>query len=72
MSSFLYGLGRAAARSRRAVLLAWLAVLVVLGAAAGLLAGEFDEEFSLPGTESQVAWIPSAGPFLRPAGPRRS
>ncbi|HSU34545.1 MAG TPA: MMPL family transporter, partial [Propionibacteriaceae bacterium] len=55
MSSFLYGLGRAAARSRRAVLLAWLTVLVVLGAAAGLLAGEFDEEFSLPGTESQVA-----------------
>ena len=51
MSSFLYGLGRAAARSRRAVLLAWLAVLVVLGAAAGVMAGEIDEELSLPGTE---------------------
>ena len=37
------------------MLLAWLTVLVVLGAAAGLLSGEFDEEFSLPGTESQAA-----------------
>ena len=37
------------------MLLAWLTVLVALVAAAGLLSGEFDEEFSLPGTESQSA-----------------
>ncbi len=55
MSSFLYGLGRAAYRRRIAVLLAWLGVLVVLGGLAGTFGGKLDESFSLPGTESQAA-----------------
>ena len=55
MSSYLYGLGRAAYRRRLAVLLAWLGALVLLGGLAVVVSGEFDEEFSLPGTESQVA-----------------
>ena len=55
MSSFLYGLGRSAYRHRLRVLLAWLAVLVVLGGASVAVSKGFDENFSLPGTESQTA-----------------
>ncbi len=55
MSSFLYGLGRAAFRRRLRVLLAWLAALVVLGGLSVAVSGAFDENFSLPGTESQTA-----------------
>ncbi len=55
MSSFLYGLGRAAYRRRLAVLLAWLSVLVVVGGLALAISDEFDESFTLPGTEAQVA-----------------
>lgn len=55
MSSFLYGLGRTAFRRRLRVLLAWLAALVVVGGLALALSDEFDESFTLPGTESQVA-----------------
>ncbi len=55
MSSFLYGLGRAAFRRRGTVLLAWLAALVLVGGIAGLAGGKFQENFSLPGTESQSA-----------------
>ncbi len=55
MSTYLYALGRAAYRHRRRVLLLWLAVLVLtVGAAAGI-GGKFDENFSVPGTESQLA-----------------
>jgi RND superfamily putative drug exporter len=55
VSSFLYGLGRAAFRRRLAVLLAWVAALVLLGGVATAVSGAFDENFSLPGTESQTA-----------------
>ncbi|GAA1429169.1 MMPL family transporter [Microlunatus lacustris] len=55
MSSFLYGLGRTAFRRRLRVLLAWLAALVVVGGLALAISDEFDESFTLPGTESQVA-----------------
>ncbi|HEU5486764.1 MAG TPA: MMPL family transporter, partial [Microlunatus sp.] len=55
MSTYLYALGRAAYRHRVRVLLIWLAVLVLtVGAAAGI-GGKFDENFSVPGTESQLA-----------------
>ena len=55
MSSFLYGLGRTAFRRRRTVLFAWLAALVLLIGLAAAIADRFDEEFALPGTESQTA-----------------
>ena len=55
MSSFLYGLGRSAYRHRLRVVLAWLAVLVVLGGLSAVVSKGFDENFSLPGTESQTA-----------------
>ncbi len=55
MSSFLYGLGRAAFRRRLAVLIAWIAALVALGGIAGVAGANFEDKFSLPGTESQTA-----------------
>ncbi|SEP81337.1 MMPL family transporter [Microlunatus flavus] len=55
MSSFLYGLGRSSYRHRLRVVLLWLAVLVVLGGASAAVSKGFDENFSLPGTESQTA-----------------
>ncbi len=55
MSSFLYGLGRAVFRRRMLVLLAWVAALAVVGGLALAVSDKFDESFTLPGTESQVA-----------------
>jgi RND superfamily putative drug exporter len=55
VSSFLYGLGRAAFRRRLLVLLAWVAALAVVGGLALAVSDKFDESFTLPGTESQVA-----------------
>ena len=55
MSSFLYGLARSAYRRRVLVLLVWLAATVVIGGFAGLAGDKFEENFSLPGTESQTA-----------------
>jgi RND superfamily putative drug exporter len=55
VSTYLYALGRAAYRHRARVMLIWLAVLVLtVGAAAGI-GSKFDENFSVPGTESQLA-----------------
>ncbi|HWG93446.1 MAG TPA: MMPL family transporter [Mycobacteriales bacterium] len=55
MASVLYRLGRFTFRRRRLVLAVWLAVLVALGTAASTLSGQFSNEFSIPGTESQEA-----------------
>lgn len=53
MSSVLYGLGRLAFRRRGTVLITWLLVLLLAGGAAALFSKPFEDEFSLPGTESQ-------------------
>ena len=55
MSSFLYGLGRAAFRHRFRVVGIWLAILVVAGLGALGLGKAFDNAFTLPGTSSQQA-----------------
>ena len=55
MSSFLYALAHGAIRRKLAVLIAWLAVLAVLGGAAATFGKSFDNSFTLPGTESQKA-----------------
>ncbi len=55
MSSFLYGLARSAYRRRGVVLAIWLTVAVLVGAFAAVAADKFQENFSLPGTESQAA-----------------
>ncbi|HWH98931.1 MAG TPA: MMPL family transporter, partial [Propionibacteriaceae bacterium] len=67
MSSFLYALGRSAYRRRHLVLAAWLVALVVLGGLASVVRGEFDEKFSVPGTESQAA-LDSLGRTFPQAG----
>src|SRR6266511_4339365 len=43
-------------RRRRTVLAAWVVLLIVLSAIAGSAKGEFDNEFGLPGSESQAAF----------------
>ncbi|MFD7311092.1 MMPL family transporter [Promicromonospora sp. NPDC059942] len=55
MSSFLYRLGRAVARHRGLVVLGWVLVLVVCGAASALLNKGTDDTFTIPGSESQDA-----------------
>lgn len=68
MSSALYRLGRAAFERRRAVIGAWTALLLVVGAAAFLLGGELDNDVSIPGTESQAALDRLAATFPQAAG----
>ncbi|SDB92278.1 putative drug exporter of the RND superfamily [Raineyella antarctica] len=55
MSTFLYRLGRWCFRHGGRVLAGWLLVLAVTGGAAFGLMGKFDNAFTLPGTQSQVA-----------------
>jgi len=68
VSSALYRLGRAAFARRRAVIGAWLALLVLLGAGALLLGGKLDNSVSIPGTESQAALDRLAATFPEAAG----
>lgn len=55
MSSFLYRLARACYRARGRVLAAWLAVLALFGVLTATVAGNFDDDFNIPGASSQVA-----------------
>jgi RND superfamily putative drug exporter len=55
VSTYLYRLGRFAYRHRWAVLATWIAVLVLTNVAAAMLAGESEDSFELPGTESVAA-----------------
>ncbi|WP_410652513.1 MMPL family transporter [Amycolatopsis sp. cmx-4-54] len=55
MSSFLYRLGRLAARGRVLVTALWLVMLCVAGGAALLFGQGTDDTFAIPGSESQEA-----------------
>ncbi|MGV9362151.1 MMPL family transporter [Amycolatopsis sp. NPDC003731] len=55
MSSFLYRLGRAAARARVLVLALWVVVLAAAGGAALAFNHGTDDTFAIPGSESQDA-----------------
>lgn len=55
MATLLYRLGRGAMRRRRVVAALWLVVLVGLGLAALALRGPTSSDFTMPGTESQLA-----------------
>ncbi|MEU5263090.1 MMPL family transporter [Amycolatopsis sp. NPDC021455] len=55
MSSFLYRLGRAAARARVLVVALWVVVLAAAGGAALLVNQGTDDTFAIPGSESQDA-----------------
>ena len=67
MASLLYRLGHLATRRRWAVLIAWLALLLGLGAAAAAFSGTMTSSFTIPGTPAQAALdqlgekIPGAG-----------
>ncbi|MEU9454108.1 MMPL family transporter [Streptomyces sp. NPDC048277] len=56
MATFLYRLGRLAFRRRGYVALLWVAVLAAVGLGALQAPGASDEEFSMPGIESQKAY----------------
>lgn len=55
MSSFLYELGRTAFRRRWITVGIWVLIAVLVGAFVGLFAKSFDDNFELPGAESQEA-----------------
>jgi RND superfamily putative drug exporter len=55
MATLLARLGRSAFRRRRAVLATWLLLLVLAGSAALAFRGTTDNQFTIPGTESQRA-----------------
>ncbi|WP_434971004.1 MMPL family transporter [Microbacterium sp. bgisy207] len=55
MSSFLYRVGRFAARRRWTVILVWLAVVVGASALAGALGNHLQSSFTVPGTQAQSA-----------------
>ncbi len=67
MASLLYRLGHFATHRRWAVLIAWLALLLGLGAAAAAFSGTMTSSFTIPGTPAQAALdqlgekIPGAG-----------
>ncbi|MFG2130918.1 MMPL family transporter [Streptomyces sp. NPDC048751] len=56
MATFLYRVGRLAFRRRWYVALVWAAVLAAIGFGALKAPGAADEEFSMPGIESQKAF----------------
>ncbi|QIK66239.1 MMPL family transporter [Nocardioides sp. HDW12B] len=53
MSSFLFRLGRLTARRARSVALAWVVLLVALGALAAVAGGQLEDDLTIPGTEAQ-------------------
>jgi uncharacterized membrane protein YdfJ with MMPL/SSD domain len=55
MATRLYRLGSWAFENRKKVLVGWLLVLVAVFASAAAFSGKTSNEFSVPGTESQVA-----------------
>ena len=55
MSSTLYRLARACYRARKRVLAAWLVLIALLGVLALATHKPFDDEFRIPGANSQVA-----------------
>lgn len=53
MAQFLYKLGLAAHDNRKKFLIAWLAILAIIGLLAGLFMGKLSNTFTLPGTETE-------------------
>ena len=53
VSIFLYRLGRLVARHRGLVVGLWVLALVGLGGGAAMLGDQYDDSFSIPGTDSQ-------------------
>ncbi|MFJ4787700.1 hypothetical protein [Streptomyces sp. NPDC088794] len=77
MATFLYRLGRLAFRRRGYVARMWVAVLAAVGLGALQAPGASDEDFSMPGIESQKAYdlmqerFPGAATVSVPTAPER-
>ncbi|MFE0672429.1 MMPL family transporter [Streptomyces sp. NPDC058867] len=68
MATWLYRLGIGAYRRRRLVLAAWSAVLTAAVSALLVVGGSLDNEFTIPGSESQQALDTMAEDFPAAAG----
>ncbi|MFK8025502.1 MAG: MMPL family transporter [Ilumatobacter sp.] len=55
MSSVLYRIGHAAARHPWRMVMAWLVVAAAVVSGSSALGGEFEDSFSVPGTDSELA-----------------
>ncbi|WP_193095991.1 MMPL family transporter [Brevibacterium sp. FME17] len=55
MSTFLYALGRRAYRAPIRFIALWLVIFGLVGAGVAAFAKDFDDDFTLPGSEAQVA-----------------
>lgn len=55
MSTFLYALGRRAYRAPFRFIALWLVIFGLVGAGVAAFAKDFDDDFTLPGSEAQVA-----------------
>lgn len=55
MSTFLYALGRRAYRAPIRFIAGWLVIFALVGAGVAAFAKDFDNDFTLPGSEAQVA-----------------
>ncbi|MGH2635884.1 MAG: MMPL family transporter [Actinomycetota bacterium] len=68
MSSFLYRLGRGAARRRRLTLAIWIGVVVAIFVGGGALGGELTDDFNIPDADSQRAYDVLAERFPSASG----
>ncbi|MGZ8603604.1 MAG: MMPL family transporter [Actinomycetota bacterium] len=68
MSSFLYRIGRGAARRRWLTLAIWIGVVVAIYAGGSALGGELTDDFNIPDAESQRAYDVLAERFPSASG----
>ncbi|GAA1641342.1 MULTISPECIES: MMPL family transporter [Brevibacterium] len=68
MSTFLYALGRRAFRQPVRFIALWLVILGLVAAGVAAFAEDFDDDFTLPGSEAQVALDAMKATFPEAAG----
>ena len=68
MSTLLYALGRRAYRTPWRFIAAWLLILALVGAGVAAFAKDFDDDFTLPGSEAQTALDSMKSTFPEAAG----
>ena len=68
MSTFLYALGRRAYRTPWRFIAAWLLILALVGAGVAAFSKDFDDDFTLPGSEAQNALDSMKSTFPEAAG----
>jgi RND superfamily putative drug exporter len=68
VSTFLYALGRRAYRTPWRFIAAWFVIFALVGAAVAAFAKDFDNDFTLPGSEAQTALDSMKATFPEAAG----